>query len=1099
MSGSAPPGRTWPTVASLLGEPAAGGTIRTAAGATSTTRSWETVPGVVRNNGTDTFRIEVDIGGPVNSVTFTGNIFGIITPQPTPFDLRDDGLGGDLVAGDFVYTSGPFSYDPARALPTNFLSDPESPSRLDMMRVGTIFVRDLDGILSRFDADPWIGVLDQSIATTPTVTLSSNVVASSHLVNVRGANRDTQGYLRLAGGDLTNLTKAIYGVLPDAFDFLTFFSTDQIEYVPGASAPGQSSRIGAHHSVKVDYNGTGQLPVNETSQYGSAGRLLGVNVIDAYNLGLTSGLATHELIHQWGSYLDPSFGLTSNGHYVDRSSVGSLIGGWGWADNGNGTFTLNCVEGWNQAHHASPLDKYMMGLISGAQVPPLHVYNPASPAPLQRCGQVINDIVSTTTIQQIQSVHGARSPGPATAQKAFNIGFVAESHGRFLTPVEMTFYETLAQHYTKPVAPAAPDPYVANNWAPITRFFGEGTTWTSAVAQGPFPTPTPTHPVTPSATPTRTSTPTSTPSPTPTLIPATSGSCAGMMDLMLVLDGSGSVDSTEWQQVKDFAQDVVTGNSVGSAATHIGVVQFSMFARLESALSGNQPAILSAIANMVEYQSLSNLAVGIERAQQELSADGRPGVPHVMVLVVDGWQNIAGDPVAKANDARAAGTEIFDVGVGHGIAYSQLDDIADEPDAKHIFVVSDFASLDNIIADLVAATCPPEGASPVPTPTATRTNTPTPTPTRTPTPTATATHTNTPAPTRTPTPTATATPTPTATRTNTATPTRTPTPTATATFGPALAPVLSLDAKSAGVSQPAGGCQAVVKETKCQIVLQPGGQAFVTVSVVLSSIGLTDGDGNTLAGYDGFQVRLTHSAGLVLKERNGLNEVVWPGCSGGAGAEFEDAASYLVSCVIGPTGSESTYLGPLVEVDFHCITPGSQQVDLVPGAPLASHLLNDNGGEVAAAAGDSLTINCILATPAPTVDPNLDTDGDGCRDVLELGTNPSLGGGRNPQYFWDFFDTPNPSTAPQRDRSITAGDIFRIVERFGATRPTVPTKQEALAEALTTPPPAPAYHAAFDRSSPQPGGTILQAGPPDGSIATPDLVLALAQFGHSCL
>lgn len=898
MSGSAPHGRTWPTVESLLGEPAAGGAIRTATGATSATRSWETVPGVVRNNGTDTFRIEVDIGGPVNRVTFTGNIFGIITPQPTPFNLRDDGLGGDLVAGDFVYTSGPFSYDPARGLPTNFLSDPDSPSGLDMQRVGTIFIEEIDGTLNRFSADPWIGVLDQSIATTPTVSLSSNVVASPHLINVRSANRDTQGYLRLAGGDLTNLTKTIYGVLPDAFDFFTFFSTDQREYAPGAPAPGQGSRIGVHHSVKVDHTGTGQLPVDETSQYGSAGRLLGVNVIDAYNLGLTSGLATHELIHQWGSYLVPSLGLTADGHYVDRSSVGSLIGGWGWTDNGNGTFTLNCVEGWNQAHHASPLDKYLIGLISGAQVPPLHVYSAASPAPLQRCGQVINDIVSTTTVQDIQSAHGVRSPGPATAQKAFNIGFVAESHSRFLTAAEMTFYEILAQHYTKPLPPGAPDPYVASNWAPITRFFGEGTTWTSGVPQGPFPTATPTRTVTPSATPTRTPTPTSTPSPTPTLIPATSVSCSGVMDLMLVLDGSGSVDSTEWQQLKDFAQHVVTGNSVGSATTHIGVVQFSTFARLESALSGNQPAILGAIANMVEYKSLSNLAVGIERAQQELSSNGRAGVPHVMILVADGWQNVAGDPVAKANDARAAGTEIFDVGVGYGIAYPELDDMADEPDAKHIFVAADFASLDSIVDDLVAATCPPGGAPPLPTPT----------------PTATATRTNTPTPTPTPTRTPTATPTATRTNTPTPTPTRTPTP-----------------------------------------------------------------------------------------------------------------------------------------------------------------------------------------TPTPTVDPNLDTDGDGCRDVLELGNNPPLGGGRNPQYFWDFFDTPNPSTAPQRDRSITAGDIFRIVERFGATRPTAPTKQEALAEALTTPPPAPAYHAAFDRSPPQPGGTILQAGPPDGSIATPDLVLALAQFGHSCV
>jgi len=47
----------------------------------------------------------------------------------------------------------------------------------------------------------------------------------------------------------------------------------------------------------------------------------------------------------------------------------------------------------------------------------------------------------------------------------------------------MTFYEILADHYTKPVAPENSDPYVSfNNWASIVRFFGEGTTWRSDAA-----------------------------------------------------------------------------------------------------------------------------------------------------------------------------------------------------------------------------------------------------------------------------------------------------------------------------------------------------------------------------------------------------------------------------------------------------------------------------------------------------------------------------------------------------------------------------------------------------------------------------------------
>src|SRR6185436_911595 len=60
-------------------------------------------------------------------------------------------------------------------------------------------------------------------------------------------------------------------------------------------------------------------------------------------------------------------------------------------------------------------------------------------------------------------------------------GFFAETHQRVLNRVEMTFYDMLAAHDTKAVPPGQPDPYVGFNWAPITRFFGEDTTWRSDV------------------------------------------------------------------------------------------------------------------------------------------------------------------------------------------------------------------------------------------------------------------------------------------------------------------------------------------------------------------------------------------------------------------------------------------------------------------------------------------------------------------------------------------------------------------------------------------------------------------------------------------
>jgi hypothetical protein len=129
-------------------------------------------------------------------------------------------------------------------------------------------------------------------------------------------------------------------------------------------------------------------------------------------------------------------------------------------------------------------------------------------------------------------------------------------------------------------------------------------------------------------------------------------------------------------------------------------------------------------------------------------------------------------------------------------------------------------------------------------------------------------------------------------------------------------------------------------------------------------------------------------------------------------------------------------------------------------------------------------------TPTATVTPGgtTDSDSDGCPDARELGPNPAQGGGRDPNNVWDFFDTPNDANA--RDGAVTAGDLARVVGRFGAAG------NKAL-DPLTPPPAAPAYHTAFDRTSPgeTPNGA---AQGPNGSITAQDIALIVGQFGHTC-
>jgi hypothetical protein len=126
------------------------------------------------------------------------------------------------------------------------------------------------------------------------------------------------------------------------------------------------------------------------------------------------------------------------------------------------------------------------------------------------------------------------------------------------------------------------------------------------------------------------------------------------------------------------------------------------------------------------------------------------------------------------------------------------------------------------------------------------------------------------------------------------------------------------------------------------------------------------------------------------------------------------------------------------------------------------------------------------SAPAGT-SPFADNDWDGCINYFETHNDAEDGGQRNPNNFWDFFDTPDSNNV--RDRRINASDVYRVWVRLGTTgNPSVPP---------ILPPPPSGYHPAFDRGSII-GDHPWNVGPADGAITAVDLLIIQSQAGHSC-
>jgi TolB protein len=132
--------------------------------------------------------------------------------------------------------------------------------------------------------------------------------------------------------------------------------------------------------------------------------------------------------------------------------------------------------------------------------------------------------------------------------------------------------------------------------------------------------------------------------------------------------------------------------------------------------------------------------------------------------------------------------------------------------------------------------------------------------------------------------------------------------------------------------------------------------------------------------------------------------------------------------------------------------------------------------------------------------PGMDYDKDGCTDAKEAGPNQAVGGRRNPQRFWDFYDTPNASNV--RDKAVASTDTNRVIQRFGAND-SGPGTFNRTSDPLSAPNAFVSgahrenYHPAFDRG-PASGPNNWNLTAADGAIASADFNRALAQFGHNC-
>ncbi len=198
---------------------------------------------------------------------------------------------------------------------------------------------------------------------------------------------------------------------------------------------------------------------------------------------------------------------------------------------------------------------------------------------------------------------------------------------------------------------------------------------------------------------------------TPSITPTPPVTACSQADVMLVLDRSGSINSTELSQLKTAAKDFIDALGLSSLGIHAGKSSFATTGNLNHHLSENATSIKSAIDAMVSG-GFTNLKEGIDLAKAELDNPGdlhdRIDLtsPDKMIIITDGHPNrplpaSTADDVAatSADNARVAGVEIFVVGVGSDVNETYLkNEIANSP--SHYYSASDYSGLKTTLENL---------------------------------------------------------------------------------------------------------------------------------------------------------------------------------------------------------------------------------------------------------------------------------------------------------------------------------------------------------------------------------------------------------------
>ncbi|XP_066266326.1 cartilage matrix protein-like [Branchiostoma lanceolatum] len=182
--------------------------------------------------------------------------------------------------------------------------------------------------------------------------------------------------------------------------------------------------------------------------------------------------------------------------------------------------------------------------------------------------------------------------------------------------------------------------------------------------------------------------------------------CGVEVDLVLVLDDSGSVGADNFNKLKGFVKRLTTQFEFGQDATRLGILQYSTDVKTVFSLNsyGTLDDINTAIDGMMYKGGGTNTHLALYELVNNafsLQNGARPTASKVAVIITDGKSS---QSITRAvQEVKTAGIIVYAMGVGSGADQSELQEIASSSD--RVFSAPNYDSLLSLTGGLANRFC----------------------------------------------------------------------------------------------------------------------------------------------------------------------------------------------------------------------------------------------------------------------------------------------------------------------------------------------------------------------------------------------------------